>query len=108
MTSTRAETPVPTPADVATAAQVGDEAHALLHPDQTARDFVTALLGASLFPDAVRFIAYALPRREAVWWALLCAREAAGETPSHELTASLEATETWVRHPGDDQRRAAM
>jgi hypothetical protein len=109
MTTARVDTPPPpTPSEVAKAAELSDESRALLHPEHNAREFVTALLTASRFQDAVRFVAHALPRREAVWWALLCAREAAGDAPSPDVRASLDATDLWMRHPGDEQRRAAM
>lgn len=98
----------PAPSEVAKAAELDADALAVLHPEHTAQDFVTALLNAERFPDAVRFVAHALPKREAVWWVLLCAREAAGDAPSPEVKAALDATDLWVRHPGDEQRRAAM
>jgi hypothetical protein len=111
MTPARTDIPPaapPAPAEVAKAAELKGEALALLHPEHGGREFVTALLNAELFPDAVRFVAHALPKREAVWWALLCAREAAGDAPSADVRAALDATDVWVRHPADEQRRAAM
>lgn len=62
----------------------------------------------ALYPDAVRFIAHALPRREAVWWAWVCARRAAGENPRPKIKAALDATERWIAQPTDDNRRSAM
>lgn len=98
----------PAPGEVAKAAELNGDALAVLHPEHGGREFATALVNAELFQDAVRFVAHALPKREAVWWALLCAREAAGDAPPAEVKASLDATDVWVRHPGDEQRRAAM
>lgn len=98
----------PAPLEVAKAAELNGDALAVLHPEHSAQDYATALLNAERFQDAVRFVAHALPKREAVWWALLCAREAAGDAPPPEVKASLDATDLWVRHPGDEQRRAAM
>jgi hypothetical protein len=98
----------PGPSEVAKAAELNGDALAVLQPGHTAADFVTALLNAERFQDAVRFVAHALPKREAVWWALLCARESAGDAPPADVKASLDATDMWVRHPGDEQRRAAM
>jgi hypothetical protein len=98
----------PHPAEVSKAAALKPEAHALLRPDMGGREFVSALTAAKLYNDAVRFIAHVLPRREAVWWALVCAREAAGSSPAPEIAAALEATDVWIRHPADAQRRAAM
>ena len=38
----------------------------------------------ALFPDAVRFLAHALPKREAVWWAWVCARAGGRREPAAE------------------------
>lgn len=112
MPTARTDTPPaaapPAPAEVAKAAELEADALALLHPEHGSREFVTALLNAELFQDAVRFVAHALPKREAVWWTLLCAREAAGDAPPSDVKASLDATDHWIRHPADEQRRAAM
>ena len=62
----------------------------------------------ALYPDAVRFIAHALPKREAVWWAWVCARRAAGENPPPKIKAALDATEKWIAQPNEDNRRLAM
>jgi hypothetical protein len=58
--------------------------------------------------DAVRFIAHALPRREAVWWAWVCARKSAGESPKPQIKAALDATERWVVQPTEEHRRQAL
>jgi hypothetical protein len=62
----------------------------------------------TLYPDAVRFIAHALPKREAVWWGWVCARRAAGENPPPKIKAALDATEKWIAQPNEDNRRSAM
>jgi hypothetical protein len=49
-----------------------------------------------------------LPKREAVWWAWVCARRAAGTEPAPKIKESLDATEKWIAQPTDDNRRAAM
>lgn len=71
-------------------------------------ELVQALSGRELHEDAVRLIAHSLPKREAVWWAWVCARRAAGEHPPEEIAASLAATERWIAHPDDANRRTAM
>ena len=64
---------------------------------------------AGLLVDATRLIAHALPRREAVWWACMCARSS---LPPESLLdadrAAIEAAEAWVRSPTDELRRAAF
>jgi hypothetical protein len=65
-------------------------------------------MGQALYPDAVRFIAHALPKREAVWWGWVCARRSAGENPPPKIKAALDATEKWIAQPSEDNRRSAM
>ena len=94
--------------EISAVAELGEEAMALLRPDLHPLDFVALLVEKALFPDAVRFIAHALPKREAVWWAWVCARRAAGESPQPKIKAALAATEKWIAQPDDDNRRLAM
>jgi hypothetical protein len=58
--------------------------------------------------DAVRLIAHALPRREAVWWACMCARHSAPGTLAAADRQALEAAEAWVFRSEDAARRAAF
>jgi len=93
---------------IATVAELGEEAMALLRPDLHPLEFVALLMEKALFPDAVRFVAHALPKREAVWWGWVCARRAAGENPPPKIKAALDATERWIAQPNEDNRRLAM
>jgi len=70
--------------------------------------FLEELLSAGRLSDAVPFLAYALPKREAVWWACLSARSALDEGAAAETRAALEAAEAWVYRPTDENRRAAF
>jgi len=94
--------------EISTVAELGDEAMELLRPELHPLDFVALLMQKALFPDAVRFIAHALPKREAVWWAWVCARRAAGENPQPKIKAALAATEKWIAQPDENNRRSAM
>jgi hypothetical protein len=93
---------------ISTVAELGEEAMALLRQDLHPLDFVALLMEKALYPDAVRFIAHALPKREAVWWGWVCARRAAGENPPPKIKAALDATESWIAQPNEDNRRLAM
>jgi hypothetical protein len=73
--------------------------------ESTPAAFLDALLSLALDVDALRFVAYALPPREAVWWATLCVRSVS-DAPD-ELEA-LVAAEAWVQDASDEKRRAAM
>jgi hypothetical protein len=90
------------------AAELSDEARDILATDVHGRAFVEKLVADEQYSDAIAFLAHALPRREAVWWAWLCARAAAGEKPPASVIASLEATKTWIAEPTDPHRRAAL
>jgi len=81
---------------------------ALLRPEMHPLEFVALLMEKALYPDAVRFIAHALPKREAVWWGWVCARRAAGDNPQPKIKAALDATEKWIAQPSEDNRRGAM
>ena len=80
---------------------------ALMRPDQKPPEFVSLLMDNKLYPDAVRFLAHALPKREAVWWGWMSARRAAGDHPPPKIKAALEATEKWIAQPNEENRRAA-
>ena len=86
----------------------GEAAKGLLKEDQTPRQFLDLLIENGEFADAVRFLAYALPKREAVWWACLCARTASGANPPAPILAALHAAEAWASDPSEENRRAAM
>jgi hypothetical protein len=58
--------------------------------------------------EAARLLAYALPRREAVWWACMCAAHTAPADLAEPDRLAREAAELWVRQQGDKNRRAAM
>ena len=88
--------------------QLEDAAQALLREQQTPRQYLDALTDAGHFPDAVRFLAAALPKREAVWWACQCARAARGNALAEPAAAALAAAEKWVADPSDANRRAAF
>jgi len=96
----------------ATAAEVCRRYHpgwaaALLRDDHTPERFVDLLVERRAFEHAIIFLAFALPGREAVWWAVLCAREVAGPEPPERDAAALQAAVAWVRDPNEANRRAA-
>jgi len=97
----------PTTESVAGVADLGADAMALLKPELHPLDFVAKLMEKTLYPDAVRFLAHALPKREGVWWAWMSARRTAGENAPPPVKAALEATEKWIAQPSDENRRAA-
>jgi Family of unknown function (DUF6931) len=87
---------------------LSEAAQALLAPDLAPGDYIERLCAEGLWADAVRFLAHALPQREAVWWACLAARAALGEAPPESPAKAVAATEAWVYRPTEENRRAAM
>jgi hypothetical protein len=95
-------------AAIGAVAELGDEAMDLLRPDLAPQDYVALLMSKKLYADAVRFLAHALPKRQAVWWGWISAKRAAGPEPPPKIKESLEATEKWIAQPDDENGRAAM
>ncbi|MEO8029483.1 MAG: hypothetical protein ABI765_01475 [Gemmatimonadota bacterium] len=95
-------------ADLAAVAGVGDEALALLRPRHAPHEYLSALTAAGHYPDAVRLLAHALPRREGVWWAWATAKRAIGAEPGAPAAAVLDATERWIGQPSEEHRHAAL
>ncbi len=69
---------------------------------------IQALTNAGFLVEATRVFAHALPKREAVWWACMCATH----TPPDKIPAQdakmRELAEAWVRQQSDEIRRAGM
>lgn len=89
-------------------AGLGDEARAAVEGAATVPAMVAQLEAGGFLLEAARCFAHALPRREAVWWAAMCARHTApADLPDGER-AACEAAELWVRKQAEDVRRDAM
>jgi hypothetical protein len=58
--------------------------------------------------EAARLFAHALPKREAVWWACMCALHTAPPQIGEPDRKARELAEEWVRGQTDELRRAAM
>jgi pSer/pThr/pTyr-binding forkhead associated (FHA) protein len=89
-------------------AGLGEESLTLLNDEIGVTEFIKLLGQKNLWPDAVRFLAHLLPKREAVWWACLCVRSASAGKLSPADAAAVQAAEAWVLDPNEDRRRAAM
>jgi hypothetical protein len=93
-------------ADLAKPLPLSDAARALLTPAHTPRQYFDVLAThPPLAEDAIRFLAVALPKREAVAWALACVR-AALPKPLPEAAKAIAAAEGWVKDPSEANRRA--
>jgi hypothetical protein len=68
-------------------------------------EYARRLLGSPRANEAITFLAYLLPRREAVWWARQCVSALLGPRAEDE---ALRAAELWVRTPDEDNRLVAL
>jgi len=73
-----------------------------------AAQLVEALTRAGLLVEASRALAHALPKREAVWWACMCAGSSTPPDIAEPDRQAREYAENWVRDKSDEARRAAM
>lgn len=96
------------PRDVSRRAELSADAAKLLAEVREAEPFLRRLVEGGLYPDAVKFLAHALPKREAVWWGILVVRDQAGAVAEEPASRILAASERWVRRPTDEHRRAVM
>ncbi|BFM16845.1 hypothetical protein R50073_30280 [Maricurvus nonylphenolicus] len=84
--------------------ELSDEAETALIPDKTPHASVEDLVDANCHYDAIKLIAHGLPKREAVWWACLVARQIqTPDTDEHNINA-LIAAEAWAKQPTEENR----
>lgn len=88
-------------------AKVGEEARALLTDESTTKQFLGVLIENELFHDAIRLVAYLLPKREAIGWGCLCVRHILTVQPGKPLPNVHVAAERWVSAPNEEHRWAA-
>jgi hypothetical protein len=81
------------------------QAKALLRPEQTARQYVEALLRESMYLEAITFLAFALPRREGVWWASLFLLWTGAGKLHPQDARRLQAVVRWVVEPSEARRK---
>jgi len=88
-------------------AKVGDEAKALLTGESSTKPFIALLVEKGLFDDAIRLVAYLLPKRESVGWGCLCVRHILASQKGKALPEVQIAAERWVSAPNEENRWAA-
>jgi hypothetical protein len=87
---------------------LGDAAGKLLTPELTAEKYLQLLVQNKHYVDAVRVLAYSLPIRAAISWANWCARQFSEAHPAEKFSVALEAVDSWLADPSEENRRAAM
>jgi len=106
MTPPQPRPPARTAAELVTPLPLSEPALALLTPELTVRQYLDALIAVPLRLDAMRVLALALPKAEAVWWGALCVHLGLPEPWKHSAEKAVASAETWVKAPTDENRRA--
>ncbi|QDU60470.1 hypothetical protein Pan216_13110 [Planctomycetes bacterium Pan216] len=79
-----------------------------LRAGQRRGEYLQTLINEKLYQDAITFLAFALPRRCAVWWGCLVLSDLlASEAPSETELNALQASIAWVIEPEAERARAA-
>lgn len=84
------------------------EPNAALQNAQLVSEALDRLEAGGFLLEATRLMAHALPKREAVWWACMCAAHTAPPDLSENDRKARETAEHWVRQQTDQVRRAGM
>ncbi len=80
----------------------------LLNPEMRPETYIRELCSAGMWSDAVKVMARALPPREAVWWACVCARRIDFLADDADEIAALKAAEQWVYKPTSQNQADAF
>lgn len=96
-----------TAADICARVDLSPEARAFLLPELSPQGYLALLVDAQHIGDAIRFLAFALPVREGVWWACVVARNTIPEFSEIEKRC-LEEASAWVYEPVETRRRSCM
>lgn len=83
------------------------ESMQLIDDSMSPAEFLERLINARHHQDAIRFLARALPTREAAWWACVSARHGVNEQTAANDISALELAEKWVFKPTDENRHKA-
>lgn len=94
--------------DVVARAALTGECSALIQADTESATAIRRLQDAGFVTEAAKLMAHALPKRECVWWACMCARHTAPSDLPEPAAAAVTAAEDWVRKQTDESRRQAF
>lgn len=86
---------------------LSDEAMLLMNESIAPPEYLEQLISAKHYQDAIKFLARALPSREAAWWACVSARNGVDEHTSANETKAIRLAEQWVFKPTDENRHKA-
>lgn len=86
---------------------LSEGAQGLLNETFTPRDYLQHLIQAKLFPDAIRVLAFLLPKPIAVQWCAQCVKETLDDDLTPPQRQALETAIAWSHDRTEENRRAA-
>lgn len=98
---------VPRAIDYGRKLKLSDAAKGLLTDDMAPEVFFDLLVETELFPDALRFIAFVLPKPNAIGWGCDCVEEAATRELTPLQKRAMDAARAWSKEPTEKNCRAA-
>jgi hypothetical protein len=94
--------------DVLARAALTGESAALIASAVDSGAAIRVLEDAGFLTEAAKLLAHALPKRECVWWACMCARHTTPPDLPEADAAAVTGAENWVRQQTDETRRVAF
>ena len=104
---TAGHAPAPTAADYCQSIELSEPAQGLLQPGLLPAAFLELLIAHELFPDAVLFLAFWLPKPLAVRWGCQCVRGTFGESLTPRDQQALACAQNWAAETSEEHRQAA-
>lgn len=98
---------VPMAADYCRSLKISDPAKELLIAGMSPDSFLELVTKNQLYSDAVRFLAFWLPRPVAVAWGCDCVEKGFAGKLTAQDRISLDAARTWAKEPTESNSRAA-
>lgn len=87
---------------------LSESAQWLLETNIPSSELLRRLIVGKYHADAIRFLAYALPKRHAVWWATVCVWQAYRPIPEQPVELALRNALRWLVEPTEANRRVCQ
>ena len=97
-----------TATEVSALYELDEKTASLLTDGLSPSQFLTLLIENNKYSDAVHFMAFALPKREAAWLACLAAQSTLSDDSPKTDTEAVEKAEKWVYQSTEQNRQLAM
>ena len=87
--------------------ELEDDGKSIFKEELKTIEFLELLISNKFYMDAINLLSHSLPKREAVWWACICAKKHKKSVNDELYNKALAAAEKWVYDPSEKNRRVA-